>query len=276
MRKVILAIGLALAGIAPAYAQLSFGFSSGGVSLGFTVPTYPRLVAVPGYPVYYAPGINGNYFFYDGLYWVFNDDDGNWYQSSWYNGPWSMVPPEAVRLYVLRVPVQYYRRPPAFFQGWARNAPPRWGDHWGRGWSDQHRGWDRWDRTKAQRAAPLPSYQRNYSGDRYPRNEEQARTNEQNYKYQPRDQSVRDHWQGRGQPSNDARPQRAERAAPQQRATPHEAAQREQAAAPQRQQHEAPQREERAQPREAPQREERSAPAHDLNNRRPAGDSGGG
>ena len=45
-------------------------------------------MAVPGYPVYYAPDIGGNYFFYDGRYWVYQDD--NWYSSSWYNGPWDV------------------------------------------------------------------------------------------------------------------------------------------------------------------------------------------
>lgn len=33
-------------------------------------PAYPDLVQVPGYPVYYAPRVNENLFFYDGQYWV--------------------------------------------------------------------------------------------------------------------------------------------------------------------------------------------------------------
>ena len=41
---------------------------------------------VPGYPVYYAPGLVSNYFFNDGMYWVYQDD--NRYASSWHNGPW--------------------------------------------------------------------------------------------------------------------------------------------------------------------------------------------
>jgi hypothetical protein len=64
----------------------SAAFADVQVSIGINVPIYPRLVVVPGYPVYYAPQLDSNYFFYDGLYWVFQDD--NWYQSSWYNGPW--------------------------------------------------------------------------------------------------------------------------------------------------------------------------------------------
>ena len=50
---------------------------------------------MPGYPVYYAPRINSNYFFYDGMYWVYQRD--NWYASSWYNGPWGLVAPERCR-----------------------------------------------------------------------------------------------------------------------------------------------------------------------------------
>jgi hypothetical protein len=195
MRSLILAITLAIAGITPAAAQLSFGFSSGGVSIGVNVPTYPQLVRVPGYPVYYAPNLPTNYFFYDGLYWVFQD--GEWYQSSWYNGPWQLVPPDAVPLFILRVPVRYYHRPPAFFHGWALNAPPRWDEHWGRGWAEHHRNWNRWDHAHAPAAAPLPTYQRRYTGDRYPRAEQQFAERDRNYRYQPRDNVVRQHYEPR-------------------------------------------------------------------------------
>src|SRR5690349_2786235 len=80
------------------------------VSIGIHVPIYPRLVQVPSYPVYYAPELDSNYFFYDGEYWVYEDD--YWYSSSWYDGPWELVEPEYVPLFILRVPVRYYRLPP--------------------------------------------------------------------------------------------------------------------------------------------------------------------
>jgi hypothetical protein len=38
------------------------------ISVGLNVPAYPQLVVVPGYPVYYAPRVDGNLFFYDGMY----------------------------------------------------------------------------------------------------------------------------------------------------------------------------------------------------------------
>jgi hypothetical protein len=149
---------------------------------------YPQLVLVPGYPVYYAPQVNSNYFFYDGMYWLYQGD--NWYASPWYNGPWQLVAPQAVPLFVLRVPVRYYRRPPAYFRGWRADAPPRWGEHWGNTWEQSHQGWDTWNRGSVPPPAPLPVYQRQYSGSRYPRPEQQQTLQSQNYRYQPHDAVV--------------------------------------------------------------------------------------
>jgi hypothetical protein len=94
---------------------------------------------------------------------------------------------------VLRIPVRYYRRPPPYFGGWQRNAPPRWGEHWGRDWEQRRVGWDRWNRSAAPAPAPLPTYQRKYSGDRYPRVEERQAINNKNYRYAPKDALVREH-----------------------------------------------------------------------------------
>jgi hypothetical protein len=285
MRFLLLATWLAIAGLTPAAAQLSFGFSSGGVTIGVNVPVYPRLVAVPGYPVYYAPDVGTNYFFYDGLYWVFQD--GEWYESSWYNGPWELVPPDSVPLYVLRVPVRYYRHPPGFFRGWASNAPPRWDEHWGRDWTEHHRDWNQWDRKRVPARAPLPTYQRQYTGDRYPRNAEQAAQHDRSYRYQPRDSVVREHWQ-RPQASNPpaAREQRAapqvrEQQAPQARGERQAPQAREQRQAPQaREQRQAPQAREREAPRkpEASREKAREDGHGDNDNRRGSGprDTGGG
>ena len=155
------------------------------VSIGINVPTYPTLVRIPSYPVYYAPSMHANYFFYDGLYWVFSN--GNWYSSHWYNGPWYMVDPFDVPVYVLRVPVRYYTARPTYFSGWANDAPPRWGEYWGTDWVSRRAGWDRWNRASAPAAAPLPSYQRAYSGNRYPTVTQQAAIQTKSYSYQPRD-----------------------------------------------------------------------------------------
>ncbi len=205
MRYLVLALPLLIGQIPAAQAQVSvgIGLSLPGLSIGINMPSYPQLVQVPGYPVYYAPSANSNYFFYDGLYWVFQGDA--WYSSGWYNGPWQLVGPEYVPLYVLRVPVRYYRQPPVYFRGWRAEAPPQWGQHWGRDWEDRRRGWDEWDRRAAPRAAPLPVYQRNYSGERYPREvEAQRKVRSENYRYQPREAITRQHDQ---QPGSVERPE---------------------------------------------------------------------
>ncbi len=203
MRYLFIVLSMLLVPLTPARADVSVGvgISVPGVSIGINLPAYPRLVRVPGYPVYYDPRVNVNLFFYDGLYWVFHGD--NWYASSWYNGPWDVVDPYDVPLYVLRIPVRYYRQPPPYFHGWRADAPPRWGDHWGRDWEQRRSGWDKWDRRSAPRPAPLPSYQRNYSGDRYPREPERQQTiRTERYRYQPREPVTQQHYQ-RQQKQND-------------------------------------------------------------------------
>lgn len=155
------------------------------VNIGIHLSLFPELVRVPNYPVYYAPRLASNFFFYDGYYWVYQGD--NWYVSDWYNGPWEWVAPEVVPLFVLRIPVRYYRNPPVYFRHWRSDAPPRWGDHWGHDWEQHRSGWDRWNRNAAPKPAPLPVYQRKYSGDRYPHVEKQQELRSQNYRYQPRE-----------------------------------------------------------------------------------------
>jgi hypothetical protein len=195
MRHLLIAFLLLLGSTTSAMAQLSIGIGIGmpGVSIGINLPMYPELVRVAGYPVYYAPSLNSNFFFYDGMYWVYQGD--NWYASSWYNGPWGLVAPAYVPLFILRIPVRYYRAPPAYFRGWQPDAPPRWSEHWGQEWQQQRSGWDQWKHSAAPAPAPLPTYQRRYSGDRYPPAEQQRSVQSQHYRYQPRDPVVRQHFQ---------------------------------------------------------------------------------
>jgi hypothetical protein len=161
------------------------------VSIGINLSTFPRLVIVPGYPVYYAPSVRANYFFHDGLYWVFNVEDGYWYSSSWYNGPWVFVEPIYVPQALLVVPYRYYQVRPVYWKGWDYNRPPRWGQQWGPGWESSRRGWDRWDRSRTYVAAPLPLYQKNYEKDRYPAPTQQVIIHNEQYHYQPKDDHVK-------------------------------------------------------------------------------------
>jgi len=174
------------------------------VSVGFNVPVFPRLVLVPGYPVYYDPDIRLNYFFYDGLYWVFSGD--RWYASSWYNGPWGYVEHYRVPLYVLRVPVRYYRQPPPYFRGWHTDTSPRWEERWGRDWERRHIAPDQWSQRSAPEPAPIPGYQRQYSGERYPREDERQHSiRNENYRYQPREPITQERFKqpGRGRDKGD-------------------------------------------------------------------------
>jgi hypothetical protein len=187
---------LVLALVTPAAAQVSIGIGLPGISIGINLPVFPELVVVPDYPVYYARGLDVNLFFYDGLYWVYQGD--NWYASSWYNGPWGPVAPEIVPVFVLRIPVRYYRHPPAQWVGWRSDAPPRWGEHWGHEWEQRRSGWGQWNRHSVQPPAPLPVYQRQYSGKRYPVVERQQVLHSQKYRYQPQDPVVRQVYQQHG------------------------------------------------------------------------------
>lgn len=113
----------------------------------------PEMLPIPDSPVYYAPQVDANFFYYDGFFWSFADD--RWYASPAYNGPWVYVDPVYVPTYVLWVPIRYYRRAPAYFHQWNANAPPRWTPHY----------------------RPRPPAQNSMQG--------------QGYLYQPRQQAVR-------------------------------------------------------------------------------------
>ena len=98
-------------------------------------------------------------------------------------------------LYVLRVPVRYYRRPPCTSArgSWMRRrVGASTGEEGGRPPSR----WDQWNRAAVPAPAPLPVYQRQYTGNRYPQADQQFALQNQNYRYQPRDAVVRQQYQG--------------------------------------------------------------------------------
>jgi hypothetical protein len=163
------------------------------VHIGVDIPVFPRLVVVPNYPVYYAPDVRANYFFYDGFFWNFNVDDGYWYSSTWYNGPWVAVDPVYVPQPILVVPYRYYHVRPAYWGGWAYDRPPRWDVYWGPSWVERRHGWDHWDRNRRWTAAPLPVFQRDFPRDRYPSPDRQVTIYKERYNYKPRDVVVREH-----------------------------------------------------------------------------------
>jgi hypothetical protein len=183
-KLVVVTLFVMLLGTITAEAQVS-------VSIGIDLPAFPRLEVVPNYPVYYAPSVRANYFFYDGLFWDFNVEDGYWYSSSWYNGPWVFVEPVYVPQVILVIPYRYYRVRPRYWSGWDYDRPPRWGNHWGPQWESSRRDWERWDRTRTYVAAPLPAYQRKYDKNHYPAPSQQITIRSERYRYEPKDDYVR-------------------------------------------------------------------------------------
>jgi len=144
--------------LASAILWCAAGTAIGQVSIGIHIGSSPNLVVIPGYPVYYAPGIGSNYFFFDGMYWVYQED--GWYSSSGYNGPWEFVDPMYVPIELLQVPVRYYRQPPVYFRAWQSDRPPRWEEHWGQGWAQRRSGWDQQVHHDRPAAAPPAQAQR--------------------------------------------------------------------------------------------------------------------
>lgn len=247
MRYLVIVLSMWMCSMSAAIAQISIGIGLPGVSIGINLPVYPELVRVPGYPVYYALRLNSNFFFYDGMYWVYQSD--NWYASSWYNGPWGLVGPEVVPLYVLRIPVRYYRNAPGYFRGWRPDAPPRWSDHWGNDWQQRRSGWDRWNHNAVPSPAPLPLYQKQYAGSRYPDYERQRDLRGQNYRYEPRDAVVRQHYQEQAvQRARVPSTQRGQQGAPQDRSSRSQEVQRPNSPPPQQTQQQADPTQSRSQP----------------------------
>jgi hypothetical protein len=258
MRRLLLAVSLLLGTLAPAFAQISINFGGPGVSIGINLNAYPTLQRVPGYPVYYAPGMNSNYFFYDGLYWVYQADD--WYASSWYNGPWTLVDRMDVPVYLLRVPVRYYRHAPSYFSGYRADDAPRWGEHWGASWEQRHQGWDQWNRKSAPAPAPLPTYQRQYTGSRYPQASQQAVLESQNYRYQPRDAVAQRAFEQRRTQAQSAPAQRVTQQ-PQQQQRPQQQSQQQQQRPQQQQQSQQQQsQQQQSQQQQRPQQQQQQRP----------------
>lgn len=201
IRYLFIALGMLLCFGTSAEVGVSIGIGTPHVSIGINVPAYPRLVSIPHHPVYYAPQLQINFFFFDGMYWVYQDDA--WYASYWYNGPWWLIDPRDVPVVILHVPVRYYRHPPEYFRSWSPDFPPRWGEHWGHDWEQSRSGWEHWNYGNAPSRAPRPYYQRKFYGEHYPQQlERQQELHQKNYRYQPRDPVVRQHYQEHGMQRN--------------------------------------------------------------------------
>ena len=117
---VVAAVGLVRA--TPVLADsLSIGVRTDSLRLGINIGAPPRVVAIPGTPVYHVPSMPYNYFIYGGHYYLFHE--GMWLSAASYNGPWTAIAIERVPRPILGVPVEYYKRPPGH---WKKHGPPPW------------------------------------------------------------------------------------------------------------------------------------------------------
>ena len=66
-----------------------------------------RLVVVPGTPVYEAPALPYNYFYYNGGYYLYRERA--WFWGASYNGPWTNIEPYSLPVRFGQMPRQYLR-----------------------------------------------------------------------------------------------------------------------------------------------------------------------
>lgn len=106
-------IALLLAGgllaAAPAPADVNIGTSVAPPPT-LVVPSPPRLVAVPGRPVFYGPSEPYTLFVYGGRYYSFHR--GTWFLAAGPGTVWSRIATARVPHPVLAVPTAYYKIPP--------------------------------------------------------------------------------------------------------------------------------------------------------------------
>jgi hypothetical protein len=116
--------------VAAAATILWSGASAAGpdvkIDIGIGVPpivltTPPSLVVVPGTPVYYAPDVSANLFFYKGRYYTVANNI--WSMAPAYGGPWAVIQIGQVPAPVVAVPVEYYKIPPGQLK---KHGPPPW------------------------------------------------------------------------------------------------------------------------------------------------------
>jgi len=65
----------------------------------------PEMIPVQRSMVYFAPGVEVDLFYHAGFWWTPNQ--GRWFRSRSYDGPWVIIAPRAVPVSIVRVPREY-------------------------------------------------------------------------------------------------------------------------------------------------------------------------
>src|SRR3989304_2225103 len=100
MRRNRVLVG-ALFAVAAAALLPATTLASPNIHIGIQIGTPPQLVVVPQTPVYYAPALPYNYFFYGGQYYLFHN--GIWHFAPTHNGPWAVIAVEYLPRPILAV-----------------------------------------------------------------------------------------------------------------------------------------------------------------------------
>jgi hypothetical protein len=111
------AAAMLLAGASATAADVQIHIGLGVPPIVLSAP--PQLVVVPGTPVYYAPNVSANLFFYQGRYYTVAN--GVWAVAPAYTGPWAVIQIGQVPAPVVAVPVEYYKIPPGQLK---KHGPP--------------------------------------------------------------------------------------------------------------------------------------------------------
>jgi len=93
----------------PAYADVNVGINVARPP-ALVVASPPHLMAVPGSPVFYAPGANYNLFAYGGRYYSVHG--ATWFVAASPGSSWSIIATNRVPQPVLAVPATHYKIPP--------------------------------------------------------------------------------------------------------------------------------------------------------------------
>jgi hypothetical protein len=118
-RVLMLAAALLVSGTSAMASDVKINIGLGVPPIVLTAP--PQLVVVPGTPVYYAPNIQANLFFYKGRYYTVAN--GVWAMAPAYTGPWAVIQIGQVPAPVVAVPIEYYKIPPGQLK---KHGPPPW------------------------------------------------------------------------------------------------------------------------------------------------------
>jgi hypothetical protein len=103
--------------------NFSLGINMPPLPPAIVVTRPPALHVIPGTPVFYAPEVERQLYFYSGNWYRLYD--GYWFRAAYNNGPWAYLSPLNVPYVFSDLSPRYYRVPPRE-QYRARWTPPRY------------------------------------------------------------------------------------------------------------------------------------------------------